>query len=78
MVWASLSGGLGVSDTIYGTAQTRVEDRAGNLSKPHILEFKVLNHGPSDTFTPPRGFDARHHLGRAKFPLQTDEDLRGQ
>ena len=53
-------------------------DKLGNhLDKPHFLNFEVLSHGPRDTFTPPRGFDYRHHIGRAKFPLQTDEDIRG-
>lgn len=76
LVWARLNGSGG-SSTIYGTAEIRVEDRAGNLSKPQFLEFEVLSHGPPDTFTPPAGFDAATHLGQAEFPLQTDGDLAG-
>ena len=78
LVWAALSGGTGsTSNTIYGKAEIRVEDRAGNLSKPKFIEFEVQTLGPPDTFAPPAGFDAATNLGEAEFPLQTDEDLTG-
>lgn len=78
-VWAALSGGRGAgsSGIIHGTAEIRVEDRAGNLSKPQFLEFQVQTHGLADTFSPPAHFDASTSLGQAEFPLQTDEDLTG-
>jgi len=75
LVWVRPNGGG--SNTIYATADIRVEDRAGNFSKPRILEFEVQTFGPLDTFIPPAGFDAATHLGQADFPLQTDLALTG-
>ena len=72
LVWARLNGGTG---SIYATAEIRVEDRAGNLSKPQVLQFQVHMLGPPDTFAPPAGFDAATHLGQAHFPLQTGESI---
>jgi hypothetical protein len=75
LVWVRPNGGG--SNTIYATADIRVEDRAGTFSKPRILEFEVQTFGPLDTFIPPAGFDAATHLGQADFPLQTDLALTG-
>ncbi len=69
-IWASLVGG-GSTDTIYGTAEVRVIDRAGNISGAKTLEFRVTGFDTSGAFVPPAGFDTSVLLGDMDFPLQS-------
>ena len=70
LIWARLNGDGSTTD-IYGEVEIRVEDRAGNLSKPQKLKFTVQEFGMYDEFVPPAKFKRDVVLGQAQFPLET-------
>lgn len=73
-VWAYLKGGWGGDETIHGTVEVLVADRAGNVGNAKIMNFEVQTFGPKDTFTPPSGINTNIDLGQVEFPLQGDFD----
>ncbi len=58
------------SGELSASVEIRVEDRAGNMSEPKSISFRVGPYGPEDKFTPPPPMNKDIVYGQVHFPIR--------